>query len=108
METEELEEVERHHGKAANGLRKDSSPQAISCLGLVCEYDSEASDHVTEKEPQTCYIPIRRNSRYYRSIRRRDRGKGQSSNESQTEHVEGKFAVSVIITLPSLPTESKS
>ncbi|KAJ6669162.1 hypothetical protein lerEdw1_007971 [Lerista edwardsae] len=88
METEELEEVERHHGKAANGLRKDSSPQAISSLGLVCE--DEASDHVTEKEPQTRYIPIRRNSRYYRSIRRRrSRGKGQSSNEIQTEHVEG-------------------
>lgn len=89
METEELEEVERFHGKAANGLRKDSPPQAISCLGLVCEDDSEASDHVTEKEPQTCYIPIRRNSKYYRSIRHRNRGKGRSSSEIQTERVEG-------------------
>ncbi|XP_061492440.1 ephexin-1 isoform X2 [Rhineura floridana] len=88
MEIEELEEVERHSGKSAHGLRKDGSPQAISCLDLICDDESEASDHVTEKEPQTHYIPIRRNSRYYRSIRLRNRGKGRSS-KVQTEHVEG-------------------
>ncbi|XP_062988466.1 ephexin-1 [Elgaria multicarinata webbii] len=88
METEEQEEVERHCGKSANGLRTDCSPQAISCLDLIYD-ESEASEHMTEKEPQTHYIPIRRNSRYYRSFRHRNRGKAKSSKEVQTECFEG-------------------
>ncbi|XP_054839230.1 ephexin-1 isoform X1 [Eublepharis macularius] len=82
--------MERHNGKSANGFRKDSSPQTVSCLDLNCEHDeSQTSDHMTEKEPQSHYIPIRRNSRYYRSIRLRNRGKGRSYKEIQTECVEG-------------------
>lgn len=91
METEKLEEMERHNGKSANGFRKDSSPQAVSCLDLNCENDeSQTCDHMTENDPQLHYIPIRRNSRYYRSIRLRNRGKGRSNKEIQTERVEGK------------------
>lgn len=91
METEELEDVERHCGKSANGLSKDSSRQTISCLNSTYEDDeSEASHHKTEKESQAHYIPIRRNSRYYRSFRHRNGGKGRSSKEIQTQDVEGK------------------
>nr|XP_028586548.1 ephexin-1 isoform X1 [Podarcis muralis]XP_028586549.1 ephexin-1 isoform X1 [Podarcis muralis]XP_028586550.1 ephexin-1 isoform X1 [Podarcis muralis] len=88
METEELEEVERHSRKSVHGHWKDSSSQAVSCVDLICDDESEASDHVTEKESQTHYIPIRRNSRYYRSFRLRNRGKARSSREVQTESVE--------------------
>uniref|UniRef100_A0ACB8FAH0 Uncharacterized protein n=1 Tax=Sphaerodactylus townsendi TaxID=933632 RepID=A0ACB8FAH0_9SAUR len=91
METEDLEEMERYDGKSANGFRKDSSPKVVSCLDLNCEHDeSLTSDYVTEKESQSHYIPIRRNSRYYRSFRLRNRGKWRSNKEIQTEHVEGK------------------
>lgn len=90
METEELEEVERHSRKSVHGHWNDSSSQAVSCVDLICDDESEASDHVTEKESQTHYIPIRRNSRYYRSFRLRNRGKARSSREVQTESVEGK------------------
>ncbi|XP_044291235.1 ephexin-1 isoform X2 [Varanus komodoensis] len=89
METKEQEEVERHRGKSANGVRKDSSSQAISCLDMICTDKSEASEHVIEKESQAHYIPIRRNSRYYRSFRDRNRGKAKSRKEVQTECVGG-------------------
>ncbi|XP_070801528.1 ephexin-1 [Pituophis catenifer annectens] len=90
MEKEKLEEVQRHHrGRSANGIQKDSPPQAISSLDLISDDDSEASDSITEKEPKTHYIPIRRNSIYYRSIRRRNKKKARSSKEVQTERFEG-------------------
>ncbi|KAH0623890.1 hypothetical protein JD844_007076 [Phrynosoma platyrhinos] len=89
METEELKDVETHHEKSGNGLRKDSPSQAISCLDLICDDESEGSDHMTEKDLEARYIPIRRNSKYYRSFRRRNRGKVRSCKEVQTEHVEG-------------------
>lgn len=91
MEKEKLEEVQRHHrGRSANGIQKDSPPQAISSLDLISDDDSEASDSKTEKEPKTHYIPIRRNSIYYRSIRLRNKKKARSSKEVQTERLEGK------------------
>ncbi|XP_072851878.2 ephexin-1 isoform X1 [Pogona vitticeps] len=89
MAMEKLEEMEINHGKSANGLKKGSSPQEISCMDLIYDDEAETSDHVTEKEPQTGYIPIRRNSRYYRSIRRRNRERTQSDKEIQTKHAEG-------------------
>lgn len=90
METEKLDEMERHNGKSANSFRKDSSPQAVSGLDLNYDHDeSQTSDHMTE-DLQTHYIPIRRNSRYYRSIRLRNRGKGRSIKEIQADRVEGK------------------
>ncbi|XP_062832482.1 ephexin-1 isoform X1 [Anolis carolinensis] len=88
METEELEEVERHHEKSANGLRKDSSSQAI-CLELICDEKPEDSDCMAEKDLETHYIPIRRNSKYYRSFRRRNRGKVKTGKEVPTEPVGG-------------------
>nr|XP_020643034.1 uncharacterized protein LOC110075812 [Pogona vitticeps] len=89
MAMEKLEEMEINHGKSANGLKKGSSPQEISCMDLIYDDEAETSDHVTEQEPQTGYIPIRRNSRYYRSIRRRNRERTQSDKEIQTKHAEG-------------------
>ncbi|KAJ7325038.1 hypothetical protein JRQ81_018058 [Phrynocephalus forsythii] len=89
MATEKLEGVERNCGKSANGLKKSSSPQEISCMDLIYDDESDTSDHVTEKESQTRYIPIRRNSKYYRSIRRRNRERTQSDKEIQTNHAEG-------------------
>lgn len=91
MATEKLEEVEINYGKSANGLKKGSPPQEMSCMDLIYDDESEASDHVTEKEPQTHYIPIRRNSRYYRSIRRRNRERTQSAKEIETKHADGKL-----------------
>ncbi|ETE66197.1 Ephexin-1, partial [Ophiophagus hannah] len=90
MEKEKLEEVKQHHhGRSANDIQKDNPPQSISSLDLISDDDSEASGSVTEKEPKTHYIPIRRNSIYYRSIRRRNKKKARSSKEVQTECFEG-------------------
>ncbi|KAK9401011.1 ephexin-1 [Crotalus adamanteus] len=89
MEKEKLKEVQGHHrGRSANGIQKDSPPQAISSLDVISDDDSEASDSKTEKESKTRYIPIRRNSIYYRSIRLRNKKKARSSKEIQTEHLE--------------------
>ncbi|XP_063162961.1 ephexin-1 [Candoia aspera] len=89
METEKLEEVQQCCGRSAHGIQKGSPPQAVSSLDLISDDDSEASDNITEKEPETHYIPIRRNSIYYRSIRLRNRKKVRNSKEVQAERFEG-------------------
>uniref|UniRef100_A0A8C8S810 Neuronal guanine nucleotide exchange factor n=1 Tax=Pelusios castaneus TaxID=367368 RepID=A0A8C8S810_9SAUR len=81
METEELEEVERHCTKATGVMRKGSSWQTVSQPGVILE-EEEGADHVTQDtESQTHYIAIRRNSKYYRSMRLRSRGKERNNRE---------------------------
>lgn len=87
METEELEEVERHCRKATNGVRKGSSRQTALQAAVIFEDEekSEGADHVTQDgASQTHYIAIQRNSKYYRSMRQRGRQKGWSSREEMS------------------------
>ncbi|KAH1165742.1 ephexin-1 isoform X1 [Mauremys mutica] len=84
METEELEEVERHCRKATSGVKKGSSQQTASQPGMNSEDEekSEGADHVTQdSESQIHYIPIQRNSKYYRSMRLRTRQKERNNRE---------------------------
>ncbi|XP_075793503.1 ephexin-1 isoform X1 [Pelodiscus sinensis] len=87
METEELEEVERHCRKATNGVRKGSSRQTALQAAVIFEDEekSEGADHVTQDgASQTHYIAIQRNSKYYRSMRQWGRQKGWSSREEMS------------------------
>ncbi|KAG6924355.1 hypothetical protein G0U57_017681 [Chelydra serpentina] len=84
METEELEEVERHCRKATSDVKKGSSQQTASQLGVNSEDEekSEGADHVTQdSESQTHYIAIQRNSKYYRSMRLQSRQKERNNRE---------------------------
>ncbi|CAM2119697.1 unnamed protein product [Caretta caretta] len=84
METEELEEVERHCRKAASGVKKGSSQQTASQPGVNSEDEekAESADHVTQdSESQTHYIAIQRNSKYYQSMRLRSRQKERNNRE---------------------------
>ncbi|XP_067394911.1 ephexin-1 [Emydura macquarii macquarii] len=87
METEELEEVGRHCMKATSGVRKGNSQQTASQPGVISE--EEGADHVTQdRESQTHYIAIRRNSKYYRSMRLRSREKERNNREgTHVRHV---------------------
>ncbi|XP_023967235.3 ephexin-1 isoform X1 [Chrysemys picta bellii] len=84
METEELEEVERHCRKATSGVKKGSFQLPASQPGVNSEDEekSEGADHVTQdSESQTHYIAIQRNSKYYQSMRLRTRQKERNNRE---------------------------
>lgn len=94
METEELEEVERHCRKATSGVKKGSSQQTASQLGVNSEDEkAEGADHVTQdSESQTHYIAIQRNSKYYQSMRLRSRQKERNNREGMNaRHAVGEY-----------------
>ncbi|XP_074860612.1 ephexin-1 isoform X2 [Carettochelys insculpta] len=85
METEELEEVERHCRKATSGVRKGRSQETASQTAVISEDEeekSEGADDVThDSASPTHYIAIRRNSKYYRSMRQKGRWKECNNRE---------------------------
>ncbi|XP_029472573.1 ephexin-1 isoform X2 [Rhinatrema bivittatum] len=97
MTAEALEKAEQSHSRVDKGVRKSSVWKRAPQLDVISddeeEEELEASDHVKEgREARRQYIPIRRNSRYYRSVRVRNRQKreGRSSKEkSKAENTTG-------------------
>ncbi|XP_074767879.1 ephexin-1 isoform X1 [Athene noctua] len=70
---------------SASGLRQGPSQQVLTESGSVSEgeEESEGDNPVAhERDSQTHYIPIQRNSRYYRSMRLPSRGKRKTSREA--------------------------
>nr|XP_033814432.1 ephexin-1 isoform X1 [Geotrypetes seraphini] len=93
METEALEKSEQSNSNVDRSVKKSSLWKRVPQLDVISDEeekeDLEANDYVKEaRQPRRQYIPIRRNSRYYRSIRVRNRQKREGRNSKEETKVE--------------------
>lgn len=86
---------EATHRLSTGGLWQGHSQQVLRESGSVSEGEEEsagANPVTQEGDLHTQYIAIQRNSRYYRSMRRPNKGKKKTSREAtHMQHATGEY-----------------